>query len=311
MRRCLTHALVAVAMTAPMSALAQENNNCPPGAWFCEEVEPPRDPAAEPPPAASDEAPPAEALPPPPPAPPPPPGRRAHRPAPPPVVVYQTSPSGQPPQVIVVTPGSAPPPRVVVRRVVPPAPPPPPKRRWRRQWGVNFRMEGLMMGREHGGAEEAGMGGVGISLRYRPVPAFALDLGADFLAGTDYNGYQRSETPISLSGMLFVNPRSRTQFYFTGGLNISHADVERPWSEVAASGEEFVPNTEYDYFGAHGGIGLEFRLSRRIALNIDALGFVRSRTDDGSVPEFRDPDTGRTTDTSGGGLFRGGLSVYW
>ncbi|HTN86532.1 MAG TPA: hypothetical protein VL242_22685, partial [Sorangium sp.] len=62
MRRCLTHALVAVAMTAPMSALAQENNNCPPGAWFCEEVEPPRDPAAEPPPAASDEAPPAEAL---------------------------------------------------------------------------------------------------------------------------------------------------------------------------------------------------------------------------------------------------------
>ncbi|WP_437570687.1 hypothetical protein [Sorangium sp. So ce542] len=311
MRRCLTHVLVAVAMTAPMSALAQENNNCPPGAWFCEEVEPPGDPAAEPPPAAAAEPPPAEALPPPPPAPPPPRGRRATRPAPPPVVVYQTSPSGPPPQVIVVTPGSAPPPRVIVRRMTPPVPPPPPKLRWRRQWGVNFRVQGLMMGREHGGAEEAGMGGVGVSLRYRPVPAFALDLGADLLAGTDYNGYERTEVPLSLSGMLFVNPRSRTQFYFTGGLNMSHAEVERPWGEAAASGEEFVPNTEYDYFGAHGGIGLEFRLSPRLALNIDALGFVRSRTDDGVVPEFRDPETGRTTDTSGGGLFRGGLTVYW
>lgn len=307
MRRCLTHALlVAVAMTAPMSALAQENNNCPPGAWFCEEVEPPPDAAAEPPPAG--EPPPAEALPPPPPAPPP--GRRATRPAPPPVVVYQTSPSGQPPQVIVVAPGTAPPPRVIVRRTTPPAPPPPPKKRWRRQWGVNFRMEGLMMGREHGGADEAGMGGVGISLRYRPVPAFALDLGADFLAGIDYNGNPRSEMPLSLSGMLFVNPRSRTQFYFTGGLNIAHAEVEKRPGQ-AVGGEEFAPNTEYDYFGVHGGIGLEFRLSPRLALNIDALGFVRGRTDDGRIPEFRDPDTGRTTDTSGGGLFRGGLSVYW
>jgi hypothetical protein len=301
----LTHALVAVAMTAPMSAFAQENNNCPPGAWFCEEVEPPREPTAEPPPDAPAEAAPAEALPPPPPI------RGAARRAPPPVVVYETSPSGPPPQVIVVAPGAAPPPRVIVRRVAPPAPPPPAKRRWRRHWGINLRMEGAMMGREHGGAEDAGMGGVGISLRYRPVPAFAIDAGADFLAGTDYNGDQRTEVPLSLSGMLFVNPRSRTQFYFMGGLNIAHAEVDRSSSEAAAGGAEFAPDTEYDYFGAHGGIGLEFRLSPRIALNVDALGFVRSRTDDGLVPEFTDSDTGRTTNTSGGGLFRGGLSIYW
>ncbi|AUX38648.1 hypothetical protein SOCE26_000250 [Sorangium cellulosum] len=307
MRRCLTHALVAVAMTAPLSALAQEDPNCPPGAWFCEEVEPPRD-AGEPPPAAApEEAPPAEALPPPPA---PPRRQRAGRPAQPPVVIYQT-PSGPPPQVIVVAPGATPPPRVIVRRMTPPVPPPPPKRRWRRQWGINLRMQGLMMGEEHGGAENAGMGGVGISLRYRPIPAFAFDVGADFLGGTDYNGYARTEVPLSLSGILFVNPRSRTQFYFTGGLHMSHAEVERPWSSAASGGTEFSPNTEYDYFGAHGGIGLEFRLSRRLALNIDALGFVRGRTDDGVVPEFTDPETGRTTDTSGGGLFRGGLSIYW
>ncbi|WP_437676456.1 outer membrane beta-barrel protein [Sorangium sp. So ce131] len=310
MRRCLTHALVAVAMTVPLSALAQENPNCPPGAWFCEEVEPPRDGAGEPPPApAPEEDAPAEVLPPPPAPPAPPPRPRAGRRAQPPVVIYQT-PSGPPPQVIVVTPGATPPPRVIVRRMAPPVPPAPPKKRWRRQWGVNLRMEGLMLGEEHGGAENAGMGGFGISLRYRPIPAFAFDLGADFLGGTDYNGHERTEVPLSLSGILFVNPRSRTQFYFTGGLHVAHADVEQTWSNAAA-GEEFSPNAEYDYFGAHGGIGLEFRLSRRLALNIDALGFVRSRTDDGVVPEFRDPDTGRTTDTSGGGLFRGGLTVYW
>ena len=75
--------------------------------------------------------------------------------------------------------------------------------------------------------------------------------------------------------------------------------------------EGALPNTEYDYFGGHGGIGLEFRLSRRVALNIDALGFIRNRTDDDPRPEFVDPETGRTTNTSGGGMFRGGISFYW
>jgi hypothetical protein len=169
------------------------------------------------------------------------------------------------------------------------------------------------MGRREGAAEDSGMGGVGISVRYRPVPAFALDLGADVLAGIDYNGYERTEVPLSLNGMLFVNPRSRVQFYFMGGLHISHANVELPdgGSKLGEGDARFAPNTEYDYFGAQGGIGLEFRLSRRLALNIDGIGFIRGRTDDGTVPEFRDPETGRTTDTSGGGLFRGGLSIYW
>ncbi len=88
-----------------------------------------------------------------------------------------------------------------------------------------------------------------------------IDAGADFLAGTDYNGAPADRGAVSLSGMLFVNPRSRTQFYFMGGLNIAHAEVDRSSSGAAAGSTEFVPNTEYDYFGAHGGIGLEFRLS--------------------------------------------------
>ncbi|AKT35925.1 hypothetical protein [Chondromyces crocatus] len=322
MRRCLIHALPAVALLTSVPALAQDQD-CPQGAWFCEQV--PEEDLPE-----ADAVPPEEE-----PEAAPPPQRREHherrerrgprpraaRPAaPPPVVVYQPPSDGQTPQVVIVTPGGQPPPQVVVRTVpgVPPAPPPPPPRRkWRSEWGFNLRLQGASFGSTRGAAEDAAMGGAGLSLRYRPVPAFAIDLGVDVLGGIDYHGFKRAEIPISLSGMVFVNPRSRVQFYFMGGMHASYAQVER--TAIITSDTPGVPSTvstftqEYDYFGGHGGIGLEFRVSRHVALNIDGLGFIRSRTDDqaASNPEFYDPATGRTTNTSGGGLFRGGISFYW
>ena len=39
---------------------------------------------------------------------------------------------------------------------------------------------------------DAGMGGFGMSFRYRPVPAFALDFGADLIGGIDFNGFERN-----------------------------------------------------------------------------------------------------------------------
>lgn len=310
LRRCLTHALPAVVMLASAPALAQDPS-CPPGSWFCEQVEtealPPAEAEAAPEPGALPQRPARPAAPP-----------HARPGAPPPVVVYQP-PGGPAPQVVIVTPPGQPPPRVVVRTMpavppAPPAPPPPPRHRWRSEWGINLRLEGISLGSRRGAAEEAGMGGLGLSLRYRPVPAFALDFGVDVVGGIDYNGDKRSEIPVSLSAMLFVNPRSRVQFYFMGGLHASHAQVERTSILLAEDGQSsltMMDEVEYDYFGGHGGIGLEFRLSRRVALNIDAMGFMRSRTDDNPVPEFVDPETGRTTNTSGGGMFRGGISFYW
>src|SRR5258707_37119 len=38
MRRCLTHVVVAAAMSFSVPVLAQESK-CPPGAWFCAEAE--------------------------------------------------------------------------------------------------------------------------------------------------------------------------------------------------------------------------------------------------------------------------------
>jgi hypothetical protein len=312
MRRCLTTTVFALALAAPASALAQDNPNCPPGAWFCEEadVQPPPEAAPAQPRVPAGEAPAAQ---------PPPahpgrgrgPGARGTvviPPPPPPVVVYQPVPNQPPPQVVIVAPGTYP--RVQVRPV-----PPPPRKKKKvplvryNEWGLNLRLEGVMMGERNGSASDAGMGGMGLSLRYRPVPAFAIDAGLDFIAGTDFNGFDRTEVPVSLSGLIFLNPRSRVQFYFIGGADWSHASVESDRYSPLLS-EEGGFEEEYSYFGGHGGIGLEFRLTRRVAINIDGQGFVRSRTDDGNVPEFMDHH-GRTTNTSGGGLMRAGITFWW
>lgn len=318
MRRFVSPAVFALIVAAPLSALA-DDPQCPPGGWFCEEVEvapPPETALPDTPDEASGDF-----------ATPPPVVRRGARPSTPrgsttvvipppedgrqpPVVVYQDVPEEPPPQVVIVTqpaPAAAKP----VREV----PPPPPvsdakKRPWTRVWGLNLRLEGVAMGRREGAADDAGMGGLGMSFRFRPVPAFAFDAGIDLLGGTDYNGFRRTEVPMTLSGLLYVNPRSAVQFYFMGGLNWSHAKVESNEASPLLAGRDGF-HEEYSYFGGHGGVGLEFRVTKLVSLNIDGLGFIRSRTDPGIYPEYVDANTGRSTDTSGGGLFRGGITFWW
>lgn len=327
MRRFLSNALVvAVVATLSAPALAQDSN-CPPGAWFCEEASQPATPEEVRPTEEEDISPP----------PPPAVHHRRRRPtirfatppprphAPPPVVVYQPPPPGGPaPQVVIVAPGARPPQpatKVVVRTVEQPQEMQPlkPQKRWHRRWGLNLRVEGAALGGgdEHGGHEDAGMGGLGLSLRFRPVPAFAFDAGIDVLSGTDWNGFQRTEMPVSLSGMIFVNPKSRVQFYLLGGIHYSHAEVESDTFEPVAGNDRDewddgdVNTRDYSYFGGQGGLGLEFRISRLVALNVDVLGFIRERTDESGPAEFTDPATGQTTNTSGGALLRGGLTFWW
>ncbi len=319
MRRCLTLIVVAAAMSLSVPALA---DNCPPGAWFCAEVEVavpapavPQVPRLQPQPQAVPEEQPA-----PPEYAPVPVRRRVPAPAvpgvaQPPVVIYQPVPARPPAQVIIITPGygygyntygggyAAPRPPTIS---TPPAP------RWHSEFGLNLRVEGVTFGHPKGAAFNAGLGGGGLSLRYRPVPHFAFDLGADVLAGTDYNGFHRTEVPVSLSGILFLNPRSRVQVYLEGGANVSRAQVR---SDVAApqlapvEGGRF--GATYTYFGGQGGGGIEFRFSRHVATDLAVLGFVRERIGDIQEPEFIDKATGKTTNVSGGALFRGGLTFWW
>jgi hypothetical protein len=300
---CLLAFGVLVAVPARVSAQQQTRGSCPPGAWFCDDAESAGEDSG------SDEASPdgghegdegGAAEP------------RAGR-----------SPRGsrqRAPSVIVVSPGDEPPPKVVVLQKGTEAPPPPvtrPHRRFFREAGINLRLEGVLMGNDdRTRARNSGMGGVGVSFRYRPVPHFAFDVGLDFLGGRDWNGFRRSETALLLSGIIFVNPYSPVQFYLLGGFGFSGADVNYRGTQALPGGGMMTIDEQrgYSYFGAHFGPGLEFRVGRRVALNLDVIGFVRGRTDRhaASEPEFVDPnDPTRTTNTSGGGLLRGGITFYW
>jgi len=179
----------------------------------------------------------------------------------------------------------------------------------RNEWGLNLHVEGAAFGHSPTATHDSGMGGVGFGLRYKPVPAFGLEADVDFLGGRDYNGFRRDETAFSLNGLVFLNPKSRSQVYLIGGFGWSGAVV------VDDSQGFDAPSRDYTYFGGQGGLGVEFRLGRHFALNLDALGFIRERIDSGAnspaTAEFHDAATGQTSNTSGGVLFRGGMTFYF
>lgn len=294
MNRGIAFLASVAALAIPGRALGDEPGDCPPGAWFCDEseqvpVEPDATEPAEPPAAPERPEPPRQVEVP----------KRTPK-HPPPIVVYH--PYDEPPPVVVVGRDGG-----SVRAF---------HRRPRREWGINLRLEGVMMGSDRDRHPDSGMGGIGGSLRYRPVPHFALDVGLDFLGGVDWLGNPRSETALLVSGMLFFNPKSKVQVYALGGFGFSGARVRRDVRYADDGGYVYDDDPTidaYSYFGGHLGGGLEFRVGKKTALNLDVVGFVRGRTDDTARddPEFIDAETGRRTNTSGGGLFRGGITFYW
>ena len=186
-------------------------------------------------------------------------------------------------------------------------PPPPPPHRWhftQTEWGLNLRLNSALISRQR---DDSGMGGVGMSLRYRPNPVYALDIGLDVIGGTDWSGKQRSEVPFSVSGLAYLSQTGTVHPYLVGGFAWSRADVSPgPTALLGGTGG----TQTYRYFGAHVGGGLEFRLTRSFAIDLDMILFLRGRTDKTPGPEFVD-ELGRTTNTSGGGLLRAGTTFWW
>ena len=265
------------ALAMPVIAHAQEpKKDCEPGSWFCEETDQNGTKDLQPLPAEK----PADAK------------AAETKPAdktPPPVVVYQP-----PPPTVVVQPRDAPPAYYYVPRKAPP----------KKEWGLNLHLGGAMMGKGRDG--NAGMGMTGLGLRFRPIPHAAIEGNLDFAWGRDYNGYRRSETGFTLNGLIFLNPKNTTQVYLLGGFGWAGATA------VADRGGIDRMEYNYGYFGVQGGVGLEFRLSKAVALNVDLRGLVRGRIDDHKRqhPEFVSGD-GKSTNTSGAGLLTGGLTFYW
>ncbi|HSQ63476.1 MAG TPA: outer membrane beta-barrel protein [Polyangiaceae bacterium] len=282
-------------VTGASSAAFAQTPNCPPGSWFCadaqiqggasvtvgvgqSQLQPLPPPQTPPPPAA------------------PPPVVIQQTPVQPPVVVYQPA----PPPVIVYR--QQPDYRTYyVRRPTTPYA--------QREWGLNLRLEAALIGGGMNG--NAGMGGFGAGLRYKPSPWFGVEAGADFALGRDYNDYARNETAFTLSGLFFLNPRDHAQVYLLAGFGWSVANVNNDAYVGGPLGNG--ASATYDYFGGQAGIGLEYRMTRNLALNVDLRGFIRGRTDDGAKynPEFVDPATGKTTNTSGGALVTGGVTFYF
>jgi hypothetical protein len=192
---------------------------------------------------------------------------------------------------------------------MPPEPPPRPRHhRRRKELGLNLHLNAALLG--EGAASEAGMAGVGAAFRFRPLPAFAADVGFDFLGGRDYVGNRRSERLFAGNALVFFNPRDFVQVYAVGGFTFSQA-----WVTVERRGGFAVGpyDTSSTHAGLQLGLGLEWRLARRAALSTDLLFFRRHRTDQGRGrdPEFVDPATQRATNESQGALFRAGATFYF
>ena len=266
------------------SAQQPQSANCPPGSWFCADTQAQTAAPAGQPVQPLQQLPPQQQ---------PPAVQYQPAPAPPPVVVYQP-----PPPVYVVGARPDSPPPVYVYTPREPLP-------YKNEWGITARIEGAMIGSRAN--SNAGMGGLGFGLRYKPIAHLGVEADLDFFGGRDYNGFRRGETAFSVNGLLFVNPKSRAQLYFLGGFGWSAARV------VDDSSGFNQTSSNYGYFGGQLGVGLEWRLSKHFALNVDLRGFIRSRIDDNTHyhPEFFDPATGRTSNTSGGGLLTGGMTFYF
>lgn len=254
-----------------------DDANCPPGSWFCGDQAQPQQaapaPAAEPAPAPAAATPAAAGTP------------------PPPVIIYQAPPTAEPPPPYVYTPKDPP-----LKRSV--------------AIGVNLQLPLYV---KRNGGDGGAMGGVGGLLRLRPrggVFALQGELGSYF--GSDYNNDRRAEFAMAGNIMLFVMPKKRTSLYFLGGLGFAAAHVNRRSNEYdyTGYGSSRPPSSDFAYFGAQTGIGLEVGLGQRIALDFELRGFLRQRIDSSPEPEFIS-DRGQVTNASAGGLFSMGLTFYF
>jgi hypothetical protein len=217
---------------------------------------------------------------------------------PPPQVVV--APQGPPPPVFVYPQGGPPPP-YYTRSAPPPF--------WgASKLGIDVRVDGAAGFGANARQEAYGVGGAGLGLRYRATPHFGFELGMDVLGGRDYNANQTVEVSGNVGGLVFFNPRSRVQVYLSGGFLADRAKASPtpgPFTLTTTS-QDLV----YNHVGGYAGLGLEFFVTRHLSFHLDARGIVRQNVD-GNTPEFTDPTTGRTTNTSTGLVGQGGAVFYF
>lgn len=186
------------------------------------------------------------------------------------------------------------PPTVVVVRNTPaqqPTPKPPPPKQRDRKIGLHFDFGGTF-------GPRVLMGGFGGALRFRPTEHVGIDLGSGYYAGNDYQGFYRTEIPLTANVLFFLNPQHKFQFYFVLGPGLSFGRVDTI-NEVR----------RMTHVGGQAGAGVELRLAPAFALNADVRGVIRHRIDSDPRPEFFDGVRG--TNTSGGAVLTFGGTFYF
>lgn len=273
-RTLIASTLAALALPL-LSARAEAQ--CDPGAVFCAEIEVNGSIEVE--------------------APPPPPSHVVVQQQPPQGQIVVVQPAPPPPQVQVMPPQRQTtvvvthqrPQRLQLRR---------PQQRLPR-FSVNARIGSMI-------SERLRMGGIEGSIRFRPARIFGVEFAVGAYGGTDWNDMDRYEVPVTFNFMFWLPKASRFQVYFLAGAGVSYAHAEGFHSGYG----EFM-SRDMTYIGAQGGIGLEWRINPRFALSIDARAFIRTRIDTDDLPEFFNPETGQTTDTSAGGVGTLGAHFYF
>lgn len=189
-------------------------------------------------------------------------------------------------QIVVKT---KPPTVIVVKQSSAQPPPPPPKRE--RKVGLHFDVGGTF-------GPDVQMGGFTGALRFRPNEHVGIDLGSGYFAGNDYQGFYRTEVPVTANALFFVNPQHKFQVYFLlgPGVTIGRADLGYEVRRMV-------------HIGGQAGMGVELRLAPAFALNVDVRGVIRYRVDSDPRPEFFDGTRG--TNTSGGALLTFGGTFYF
>ena len=190
-------------------------------------------------------------------------------------------------QVVVKT---KPPTVVVVKHKPANQPPPPPKKR-DRKLGLHFDVGGTF-------GPDVSMGGFTGAIRFRPKEHIGIDLGSGYFAGNDYQGFYRSEIPLTANVLFFLNPQHKFQFYFLLGPGASFGKVD------TIEGVR-----RMTHVGGQGGFGVELRLAPAFALNADVRGVIRHRVDSDPRPEFFDGT--RSSNTSAGALVTFGGTFYF
>ncbi len=169
--------------------------------------------------------------------------------------------------------------------------------------GIQLHVDGIF-------GDRLGMGGAGAAFRIRPNPWFALDIGGALYGGTDYNGLDRVDVPLTVDAIFFFNPHHRFQFYALVGVGAAYSYAQGYNINTNRS----VDGRSYFHLGGEAGIGIEWRISRVFALNFDVRGFLRQRVDENPEPEFIERNAlggTRSTDLSGGMLGRAGMTFYF